>query len=109
MTGELKFVTDVEFRMDETEVANLFASEEGDVARYLVGLAAQVERQAKIYCPVDTGRLRASIASVTVREGGGLVAYVGSDVEYAIYVEFGTRFMAAQSFLRRALEELRTA
>lgn len=32
---------------------------------------------------------------------------VGSDVEYAAYVEFGTSKMAAQPYLRPALEEAR--
>lgn len=49
-----------------------------------VGLAA--EGYAKNLCPVDTGVLRNSIAH-TVQDNS---VYVGTNVEYAPYVEFGT-------------------
>lgn len=53
---------------------------------------------AKASCPVDTGRLRASITYETdVKK-----VYVGSNVEYAPYVELGTRKRAAQPFLTPA-------
>lgn len=45
-----------------------------------------VENAAKQNCPVDTGQLKNSIThEVTDNEG-----YVGTNVEYAPYVEFGT-------------------
>lgn len=70
---------------------------------------------------VRTGRLRASItwrfagaggflaaiaSGVSTALGGGetLVAEIGSNVEYALYVEMGTSRMAARPFLRPALE-----
>jgi len=59
-----------------------------------------VEGQAKMLSPVDTGRLRASI---THRINGG-VAEVGTNVEYAAHVEYGTRYMPAQSYLRTAVD-----
>lgn len=37
-------------------------------------------------CPVDTGRLRGSITY----EVDGDDCYIGTDVEYAFYIEFGT-------------------
>lgn len=40
---------------------------------------------AKEDCPVDTGRLRASIDHAVEGED----AYIGTNVEYAPYVEFG--------------------
>lgn len=46
------------------------------------------EGYAKKDCPVDTGLLRASITH-KVTEGGTAV-YVGTDKEYAAYVELGT-------------------
>lgn len=36
---------------------------------------------------------------------GGFVAEVGPETEYAPYLEYGTRFMDAQPFVRPALEE----
>lgn len=39
-------------------------------------------------CPVDTGLLKNSITSAVVRSENAV--YIGTDVEYAIYHEFGT-------------------
>lgn len=76
---------------------------EGPVGRDLARRANAVRSAAVGFCPVDTGRLRASIRWSIVRDGSGLAALVGSDVHYAAYVEYGTRFMAPRSFLRPAL------
>lgn len=40
---------------------------------------------------VDTGRLRNSITHAVVDENGEKAVYVGTNVEYAPYVELGTR------------------
>lgn len=58
-----------------------------------------VENTAKENCPVDTGVLRGSITH-EVKDGQGTV---GTNVEYAEYVEFGTSKMAAQPYLYPAL------
>ena len=39
---------------------------------------------------------------------GGTTYIVGTNVEYAPYVEFGTRHMSAQPYLRPAVEEVRS-
>lgn len=49
-----------------------------------------VENEAKTNCPVDNGQLRASITH-EVEDGKG---YVGSNLEYAPYVEYGTGLFA---------------
>lgn len=49
-----------------------------------VGLAA--ESLAKALCPVDTGRLRNSITHKV--ESGEKAVYIGTNVKYAVYVEF---------------------
>ena len=49
-----------------------------------------VERDAKLLCPVDTGRLRNSIHTELVLTETGGEAHVGTNVEYAAYVEYGT-------------------
>lgn len=72
------------------------------VAREVKRAALNVEGGAKERSPVDTGRLRASIAH-EIQEGG-LSALVGTNVEYAPHQEFGTQRMAAQPFLFPALE-----
>lgn len=58
------------------------------------------EGYAKKACPVDTGRLRNSITHVT--RASEKAEYIGTNVEYAPYVELGTRKQAAQPFLRPA-------
>lgn len=63
-----------------------------------VGLAA--EGFAKRLCPVDTGRLRNSITHVTRPDDNAV--YIGTNVEYAPYVEYGTARQEAQPFLRPA-------
>lgn len=63
-----------------------------------VGLVA--EGYAKKACPVDTGRLRNSITH-QVRPSEKSV-YIGTNVEYAPYVELGTSRMKPQPFLRPA-------
>jgi HK97 gp10 family phage protein len=64
----------------------------------------KVENLAKVFCPVDTGRLRSSITHEVGTDGvGDVIGRVGSDVEYAIFQELGTRYMGARAFLRNAL------
>ena len=65
-----------------------------------IGLAA--EGYAKRLAPVDTGRLRNSI-SHTVE--GTEAAVVGTNVEYAPYVELGTSKTGAQPYLRPSIED----
>ena len=63
--------------------------------------ALQIEGDAKRGCPVQTGNLRASITSDLSKP---LVKEVGSNVEYAEFVEYGTRYKAARPFLNSAYE-----
>lgn len=61
------------------------------------GLAA--EGYAKRLCPVDTGRLRNSITHTADRD----TAYIGTNVEYAAYVELGTKKTKEQPYLMPAV------
>ncbi|WP_018130711.1 HK97-gp10 family putative phage morphogenesis protein [Effusibacillus pohliae] len=58
------------------------------IKRIINTTAANIARKAKQRAPVDTGRLRGSIQMRPYR--GGLEAAVGTNVEYAPYIEFGT-------------------
>ncbi len=58
-----------------------------------------VQDDAKRHCPVDTGRLQGSISHEVTREGNDVVGIVGTDVEYAPFVELGTYKMRAQPYL----------
>ncbi|HKU53714.1 MAG TPA: HK97-gp10 family putative phage morphogenesis protein, partial [Nitrospira sp.] len=69
-------------------------------------LGVNVQSSAKTKCPVDTGRLRSSIQTTPPRETStGLAVRIGSNVNYARFVELGTRRMRAQPFLRPALTQ----
>lgn len=60
-----------------------------------IGLTA--ENYAMRDCPVDTGRLRASITHKVMDDEKAV--YIGTNVEYAPYVELGTSTQGAQPFL----------
>lgn len=57
--------------------------------RGLIKVAMLVESQAVLLVPVNTGGLRGSIG-YKVNESE-LVAYIGTNCEYAIYVEYGKK------------------
>ena len=52
---------------------------------------------------VDTGRLRGSITHGV--DNAEKVAYIGTNVEYAAYVEFGTSKMPARPYLKNAVND----
>ena len=64
-----------------------------------IGLTA--EGHAKKETPVDTGRLRNSINHATDDDA----AYIGTNVEYAPYVELGARGRQGKHMLQRAASE----
>jgi HK97 gp10 family phage protein len=57
-----------------------------DLTTPLTNACLLVENEAKRKCPVDTGQLRQSIT----HKIEGNVGVVGTNVEYAPYVEYGT-------------------
>ena len=65
----------------------------------VIGMTA--EGHAKKETPVDTGRLRNSISHATDDES----AYIGTNVEYAPYVELGARGRKGKHMLQRAAAE----
>ena len=69
--------------------------------------ALNVQNGARERVPVDTGRLRNSIAHEV--DANGLNATIGTNLEYAPYVEFGTQRMRERPYLFPALEEERAA
>lgn len=71
------------------------------VALEEIGLLA--ENYAAEKCPVDTGNLRGSITYAV--DAADNAVYIGTNVEYAPYVELGTSRQKAQPFLRPAASE----
>lgn len=71
--------------------------------------AYKVEALAKLFAPVDTGHLKSTIGppDFTFHLGGGaLEAAISATARYAVYVEFGTRYMAPQAFMGPALDRV---
>ena len=71
------------------------------IERGLEAIGLTAEGHAKKETPVDTGRLRNSISHATDKEA----AYIGTNVEYAPYVELGSRGRDGKHMLQRAATE----
>ena len=72
----------------------------GAISEALERSGQLVENEAARECPVDTGRLQNSI---THEVEGHKKVVIGTNVEYAGYVENGTSKMRARPYLRKAL------
>ena len=68
-----------------------------------IGATAETHTKENITADklVDTGRLRNSISYAVDGES----AYIGTNVEYAPYLELGTKKIAAHHYLKRAATE----
>ena len=116
----------IEYRDNTDEVLSAL---EAAIKRGNEAIGMTAERHAKKKCPVDTGRLRNSITyalageethvkSYRANKGGkdrgtytyegtaegekGSGVYIGTNVEYAVFVENGARGRAAVHFLQDA-------
>lgn len=81
------------------KLTEALGGETGALATNVLKLCTQIEARAKQLCPVDTGRLRSSITSGLLDGEDTITGVVGTDVEYAPYVELGTIRMEARPFL----------
>lgn len=88
----------IEVKMTEDNVDLVKNATAEAVARTLEAIGLTAEGHAKLKCPVDTGRLRNSITHVVDDD----TVYIGTNVEYAAYVELGTIHTRAQPYLRPA-------
>lgn len=90
----------VEVREDNSkQIANAINKA---VAAALEEIGLSAERFAKRACPVDTGRLRNSITHALNMDEEDV--YIGTNVEYAPYVEAGTHGREGVWFLRNAAQ-----
>ena len=71
------------------------------IERGLEAIGLTAEGHAKKITPVDTGRLRNSMSHAVEDKA----AYIGSNVEYAPYVELGARGRDGKHMLQRAATE----
>ena len=81
-----------------TGLRNLSMTAEPAVAKVVEKNASELKRKEMRDVPVDTGFLKRSITLTT--EDKGLTAIVEPTAHYARYLEYGTRYMAAQPYVR---------
>lgn len=91
--------------VDKTE--EFKAAMDDAVNRALEAVGLQAEGYAKLELEndprrIDTGNLRNSITHVV--DAGECAVYIGTNVEYGIYVHEGTVKMKANRFLKNAVE-----
>ena len=85
-----------------SHAASVLTAEEKAKSQALEMIGGMAESYAKKLCPVDTGNLRNSITHQRYDES---TEVVGSNVEYAPYVELGTvRMKARPGGTRRGIQ-----
>jgi HK97 gp10 family phage protein len=91
-------------KLDTRALDKLAASLNMETDRVIASAAFQVEAEAKVRAPVDTGALKNSIHT---EPKGNKTYWVSDAVEYGIYQEFGTHRMSAHPFMMPAVEKVR--
>jgi len=91
----------------KSKLLNLLPKVREGTRQAVAETALLIESDAKLFAPVDTGRLRASIHAEIASDG--LRATVIAEANYSVFVEFGTRYQRAQPFLFPAYEKNRLA
>ena len=86
-------------KIEADNTAEVLAMKDKAVETAMAAIAFKAEAYGKIKCPVDTGRLRNSITG----ESDEKTAQVGTNVEYAPYVELGTSRMSERPFIKPAI------
>lgn len=76
--------------IDPAALRELLYSPQGPVYRDIQIQTSKVKNRALALCPVNGGRLRASITDQIIMEPTGPVGRVGTNVEYALFVHEGT-------------------
>lgn len=78
------------FELDTAAINRRIKGPSGVMAKSLLRYGLRVQTAAKKKCPVNHGRLRASIGLRLVLEQITIRVEIGTDVEYAPYVHGGT-------------------
>lgn len=73
------------------------------VKRVVAQNGSELQQKAQRNAPVDTGNLKRSIGLEI--QNGGMTAKSEAGAEYAPYVEWGTRFMDAQPYMKPAYNQ----
>lgn len=89
------------YKNNMQQVLKALSGPNGAIPRGLEAIGLAAEGHAKKETPVDTGRLRNSISHATDKEA----AYIGTNVEYAPYIELGVQGRQGVHMLQRAATE----
>ena len=89
------------FKDNTQQLLKALSGPNGAIPRGLEAIGLAAEGHAKKETPVDTGRLRNSISHATDNEA----AYIGTNVEYAPFVELGAQGREGVHMLQRAATE----
>jgi hypothetical protein len=76
--------------INDSNMRALLTGQNGAVVTYMYDIGRQVQNEAKRRCPVDEGRLRASIENTVSVNGTQVIVRVGTVVSYAMDVHEGT-------------------
>ena len=94
---------EMQIKISQDNTDEVIAGKDAAVMRALEAIGLQAEGYAKLKAPVDTGRLRNSITHSVAQQEDSV--YIGTNVEYAPYVEYGTRRTKAQPYLKPAVQD----
>ena len=79
-------------------ITDIYQKSDSEIGRVVKANTAELQQKEMRTVPVDTGFLKRSIM-LTMKDNG-LTGVVEPTANYASYVEYGTRFMAAQPYVR---------
>lgn len=71
----------------------------------VLATAITIVNRGKSYAAVDTGLMRSTLTYQEKRDSKGYYCEIVDRAPYWKFVEFGTRYMAAQPFMRPAFSE----
>ncbi len=96
-------MADLSFKVTGNDVEKVLEATNDAIYRALDMIGVMAADYAAALAPVDTGNLRNSLTSEVDEDEKAV--YVGTNVEYAPHVEYGTVKMKAQPYLKPAMEE----
>ena len=93
----------IEFRLDidglEEKLAERAEEYQARLVKGIKRAGQQVAGEARKRAPVNTGHLRRSIRARLKEENGETVSKIGTNVDYAIHVEYGPRTRGGKSYV----------
>ena len=93
----------IEFRLDidglEEKLAERAEEYQARLVKGIKRAGQQVAGEARKRAPVNTGHLRRSIRARLKEENGETVSKIGTNVDYAIHVEYGHRTRGGKSYV----------